>query len=66
MVLVLVLFWDGGDLDGDGLELSDMTWGIPPNVQWQVLNANSELIAASGTDQIVTGGLLARTSSLSI
>jgi hypothetical protein len=58
-----LLYWDGGDVDGAGLDLSDVHWGTPPDVEWQVLNGNSQLIAATGTDQIVPGGLIARTSS---
>jgi hypothetical protein len=58
-----LLYWDGTDLDGNGLDLADVQFVSPENVEWQVLDGNSVFQTVAGTDDIITGGFIQRTSS---
>jgi hypothetical protein len=58
-----LLYWDGTDSNGDGLDLADVAWVSPADVTWQVVDGNSATKTAAGTDEIVAGGLVQRTSS---
>jgi hypothetical protein len=58
-----LLYWNGADLDANGLSLADVAFAPPTDVLWQVLDANSNWYTADGSDQFVPGGLIQRTSS---
>ena len=58
-----LLYWDGGDLDGDGLDLDDVLFVKPDATSWEVFDAGFDMYVADGTDQPVAGGLIQRTSS---
>lgn len=58
-----LFYWDGTDLGGDGLDLSDVRFVIPPVVSWEVFDASFNAFAADGSDQLVSGGLIDQTSS---
>jgi hypothetical protein len=58
-----LLYWDGVDLGGDGLSLSDVSFAPPSGVEWEVLDANLASTSVTGTDSLVPGGLIQRTTS---
>ncbi len=58
-----LLYWDGSDPGGDGLDLADIQFVTPTNVAWEVFDDNSNSLIAAGTDEIVPGGLIQQTSS---
>jgi hypothetical protein len=58
-----LFFWDGSDLGGNGLDLTDVQFVPSPTVDWEVFDANFDLFAADGTDQFVAGGLIQKTSA---
>jgi hypothetical protein len=58
-----LFYWDGSDPGGDGYDVSDVHFARPSGLVWEVLDANSEWIAATGTDELVPGGLIAETST---
>jgi hypothetical protein len=58
-----LLYWDCSDLDGDGLELDDVNFVRPLGMVWEVFDANFSMYTADGTDELVPGGLIQRTSS---
>lgn len=62
-VVANLLYWDGLDRAGDGLTLADVAFAAPTGVEWEVLDANLAPTRATGTDALVPGGLIQRTSS---
>jgi hypothetical protein len=62
-VVANLLYWDGVDLAGDGLTLADVAFAPPTGLEWEVLDANLASTRATGTDSLVPGGLIQRTSS---
>ena len=58
-----LFFWDGSDLGGNGLDLTDVQFVPSPLVDWEVFDANFNLFVADGTDQFVPGGLIQKTSA---
>lgn len=58
-----LLYWDGIDRAGDGLTVADVAFAPPAGVEWEVLDANLASTRATGTDALVPGGLIQRTSS---
>jgi hypothetical protein len=58
-----LLYWDGADLGGDGLTPADVAFVPSTGVEWQVLDANLAPTMVKGTDELVPGGLIQRTSS---
>lgn len=58
-----MFYWDGSDLGGDGLDQSDVRFVPSPTADWEVFDANFNLFAADGTDQLVPGGLIQKTSA---
>lgn len=58
-----LFYWNGTDTNGNGLDLTDVNFTVPMDTAWDVFDANFNVFTASGTDQIVPGGLIQRTSS---
>lgn len=58
-----LFYWNGADLGGDGLDMTDVRFIRPTGVAWEIFDANFNLFSATGTDQLVPGGLIQRTSS---
>jgi hypothetical protein len=58
-----LFYWDGNDLGGDGLDLSDVTFVVPSGIAWDVFDENFSLYSATGIDQPVPGGLIQTTSA---
>jgi len=57
-------FWDGTDIAGNGLATDDVRFVRPPTgVSWNLLDDRSNLFKAEGTDVLVPGGLIQRSSS---
>jgi len=55
--------WDGMDTNGNGLDLADVNFTVPTAAAWDVFDANFNVFTASGTDELVPGGLIQRTSA---
>ena len=58
-----LLYWNGADLGGNGLDLDDVQFSVAANVQWEVRDDASASYFADGTDQFVPGGRIGTTSS---
>ena len=58
-----LFYWNGADLDGNGLSLDDVEFSVPLSTTWDVFDANFDQFSANGTDQSIAGGLIDRTSS---
>jgi hypothetical protein len=58
-----LFYWNGADLDGNGLDLGDVEFTVPISTTWDVFDANFNQYSANGTDQMIAGGLISRTSS---
>jgi hypothetical protein len=58
-----LLYWNGVDLDANGLTTADVAFAPPVGVNWQVLDGNSTWFTADGTGAFIPGGLIQRTSS---
>jgi hypothetical protein len=56
-------FWDGSDANGGTFDVSDVQFVIPAGISWNVLDDNSNWFSVNGTDQLVTGGVIDRTSA---
>jgi hypothetical protein len=59
-----LFYWDGTDLGGDGLNLDDVLFVVPPNgVTWNIFDDSFNVHTADGSDAFVQGGLIQQTSS---
>jgi hypothetical protein len=58
-----LLYWNGIDLDANGLTAADVAFAPSVGVNWQVLDGNSTWFTADGTGAFIPGGLIQRTSS---
>jgi hypothetical protein len=59
-----LFFWDGADLGGDGLNLDDVQFVVPPDgVTWNIFDDGFNVHTADGSDAFVQGGLIQQTSS---
>jgi hypothetical protein len=58
-----LLYWDGSDANGNGLDLADVAFIRPTGTRWEMFDANFNVFAATGTDALVPGGLIDRTSA---
>ena len=58
-----LFYWNGSDVDGNGLDPTDVRFVPSPIVDWEVFDANFNRFAADGTDQFVPGGLIQKTSA---
>jgi len=58
-----LFYWDGSDLGEEGLDFSDVKFVVPEETTWEVFDANFDQFAADGSDQLIPGGLIARTSA---
>ncbi len=59
-----LFYWNGNDSNGGGLDLSDVQFALPQaGLTWDVFDDNFNQFSVSGTDQLVPGGLIQRTSA---
>jgi len=58
-----LFYWDGSDVNGGGIDLTDVDFIVPTDVYWDVFDANFAPSTVSGADQLVSGGLIQRTST---
>jgi hypothetical protein len=58
-----LFYWDGNDMNGNGLSLSDVNFTVPAGVSWDVFDADFNVFSVNGTNQLVPGGLIQQTSS---
>jgi hypothetical protein len=58
-----LFYWDGSDANGGGVDLSDVDFVVLEGISWNVRDDNSNWFAANGTDQLVPGGVIDRTSA---
>jgi hypothetical protein len=58
-----LFYWDGSDLDGGGVDSTDVNFVVPTGVFWDVFDANFVVTTADGSDQLLSGGLIQRTST---
>jgi hypothetical protein len=58
-----LFYWDGSDLNGGGVDVTDVNFVIPSGVFWDVFDANFAATTADGSDQLLPGGLIQRTST---
>lgn len=59
-----LFFWDGTDLGGDGLTLADVSFAKPPTgVTWNIFDDGFNLFTADGSDDMIPGGLIQKSSS---
>jgi hypothetical protein len=58
-----LLYWNGADLDANGVTAADVVFAPAIGVHWQALNGSSTWITADATDSMVSGGLIQRTFS---
>jgi hypothetical protein len=56
-------YWDGSDRNGGGLDVTDVNFVVPSGVFWDVFDANFAVTTADGSDQLLPGGLIQRTST---
>ncbi len=58
-----LFYWDGSDVNGGGVDITDVDFVVPTDVNWDVFDANFSMTTADGSDQLVPGGLIQTTSS---
>lgn len=59
-----LFYWDGADPGGDGLTLADVSFVTPPaGVTWNIFDDGFNLFTADGSNSVVPGGLIQRSSS---
>jgi hypothetical protein len=59
-----LFYWDGSDANGGGVDLTDVDFVVPTGLYWEVHNFETfEVTTADGSDQLVPGGLIQRTSN---
>jgi hypothetical protein len=56
-------YWNGSDANGGTFEVTDVQFMVPTGISWNVLDDNSNWFSVNGTDQLVTGGVIDRTST---
>jgi hypothetical protein len=59
-----LFYWDGSDMNGGGVNTSDVNFVVPPaGVYWEQRDDNFSPYTANGSDQLVPGGLIDRSST---
>ena len=58
-----LLYWNGADAANDGLTDADISFARPSGTVWRVLDGTNNWITADGSEVVVPGGLIQRTSS---
>jgi hypothetical protein len=59
-----LFYWDGSDANGGGIDLSDVSFVVPAaGVSWTQFDDTFSPYTVNGTDQLVPGGLIDRSSA---
>jgi hypothetical protein len=58
-----LFYWDGSDANGGGVDLSDVNFVVPQGIYWEQRDDNFIPYTVYGTDELVTGGLIDRSSA---
>src|SRR5215204_789538 len=58
-----LFYWDGSNANGGVFDISDVDFVVPTGLSWSVFDDNANLFSVGGTDQVVPGGVIDRTSA---